>query len=42
MTQIVVPVGLPGLFVYALVYYSSHGSMPSWIEAGYKLLKVLL
>lgn len=42
LRQVVVPVGLPVLFVYALVYYGNHKTMPDWIESAYKLIKVLL
>lgn len=42
LRQVVVPVGLPGVFIYALIYYSSHGHMPDWVESAYKLIKVLL
>jgi hypothetical protein len=42
LRQVVVPVGLPALFVYALVYYTNHGQMPHWLEDAFKLLKVLL
>lgn len=42
LRQVVVPVGLPGVFIYALIYYANHGSMPTWVESAYKLIKVLL
>lgn len=42
LRQVIVPVGLPGVFIYALVYYANHGQMPSWVESAYKLIKVLL
>lgn len=42
LRQFIVPLGLPGVFIYALIYYSGHGSMPPWVESAYKLIKVLL
>lgn len=42
LRQVVIPVGIPGLFIYALVYYANHKEFPGWVEASYKVLKVLL
>lgn len=42
LRQVVVPVGLPAVFIYALVYYASHGQVPSFAAEFYKLIKILL
>lgn len=42
LRQVVVPVGLPGVFIYALWYYAHYGMVPQWIGEMYKLIKVLL
>lgn len=42
LRQVVVPVGLPGVFLYALWYYAHYNSVPPWIGDMYKLIKILL
>ena len=42
LRQVVVPVGLPAVFIYALIYYANHGVVPSFAAEFYKLIKVLL
>lgn len=42
LRQVVVPVGLPGVFLYALWYYAHYNAVPGWIGETYKLIKILL
>jgi hypothetical protein len=42
LRQVVVPVGLPAMFIYALIYYANHGTVPSLVSEFYKLVKILL
>ena len=42
LRQVVVPVGLPGVFLYALWYYAHYNAVPQWIAEMYKLIKILL
>jgi len=42
LRQVVVPVGLPGVFLYALWYYAHYGTVPSFAAEFYKLIKILL
>ncbi|MEX3933252.1 hypothetical protein AB4Y32_15865 [Paraburkholderia phymatum] len=42
LRQVVVPVGLPLLFIYALIYYANHGTVPNVVAEFYKLIKILL
>jgi hypothetical protein len=42
LRQVVVPVGLPAVFIYALIYYANHGTVPSALSELYKLIKILL
>jgi hypothetical protein len=42
LRQIVVPVGLPGVFLYALWYYGHYNAVPPWASDMYKLIKILL
>lgn len=42
LRQVVVPVGLPGVFLYALWYYAHYGTVPSFAGEIYKLLKVFI
>lgn len=42
LRQIVVPVGLPAVFLYALWYYAHYGAVPGAVADFYKLIKILL
>ena len=42
LRQVVVPVGMPGVFIYALWYYAHYGTVPSFAAEIYKLIKILL
>lgn len=42
LRQVVVPVGLPGAFIYALWYYAHYGTVPGVVSDMYKLIKILL
>ncbi|MEI7296578.1 hypothetical protein WCQ02_30930 [Paraburkholderia tropica] len=41
LKHVAIPVGIPGLLIYALIYYADHGVMPSWVESAFKLIKLL-
>ncbi len=41
LKHVMLPVGIPGLFLYALIYYADHGAVPPWIESAFKLIKLL-
>lgn len=36
--ELLVPIVLPLLALYAIGYYATHGTMPQWIEAMFKLI----
>lgn len=42
LRQVVVPVGLPSAFIYALWYYAHYGTVPGVVADMYKLIKILL
>jgi hypothetical protein len=42
LRQVIVPVGLPGIGLYAIWYYAHFHTFPTWISDVYKLLIAML
>ncbi|WP_234775158.1 hypothetical protein [Paraburkholderia tropica] len=42
LKQVFLPIGLPGLALYGLWYYTEFHRFPSWLADGYKLLTAML
>lgn len=42
LRQVLIPVVLPGIIIYAIWHYAHHGSLPAWTGAAYKLLIAMM